>query len=181
MNTTCPITNQRKARCRHCHLQLLPGEGIRYPSQFAYGGSHLYYCPTCATARQKREADQETIDANLQTIATSLERRFGGPVDTSSCFGAILLTNTATALYGRLRNLINASGMYALEVSEAIAPVIASAPDQGAQNLFQLAEAVTLHTLSDFYHQKGSLPWAAYPLVQAVQLAQITQPAVLFP
>jgi len=181
MNTTDPMTNQRKARCRHCHIQLLPGEGIRYPSQFASGGSYLYYCPTCATARQKRDADRETIAANLQAIAASLEKRFGGPVDTGDYFGAISLCTLASALYGRLRNLIEASGMYALEVSEAIAPVIATAPAQGAQDLFRLAEAVALQTLSDFYHQNGSLPWAAYPLVQAVQLAQITQPAVLYP
>jgi hypothetical protein len=160
---------------------LLPGQGSGYPSQFGYGGGSIYYCPTCTAARQKRDADAAAVAANLQIIAACLEQRFGGPVDTSHNFGGILLTNIATALYDRMRNLIYASGMYALEVSDAIAPVISTAPEQGSQDLFALAEAIALQTLSDFYHQNGSLPWAAYPLVQAVQQAQIVQPAVLFP
>jgi hypothetical protein len=172
MDTTNPITNQRKARCRHCRSMLLPGQGSGYPSQFGYGGGNIYYCPACTAARQKREADDAAVKVNLQTIAACLEQRFGGPVDTAHYFGAISLQNIASALYGRMRNLIYASGMYALEASQAIVPAIADAPELGSHALFALAEAAALQTLAEIYHQHGNLPWVAYPLVQAVLQTQ---------
>ena len=165
-----PIRNTRKARCKHCFKLLQPGEGIGYPN-LGYGGGGFYYmCQTDAAVRDRIEATRGLTDATLETIAQSLAHLLpsDGGVDTDTWLGYVSLKNGASLAYGRIAQIVQASGMYQLEVAQAINQALTEDAPATVADVTMSAELAAVHTLTTIYSDTGELLWVNGRLHKAV-------------
>lgn len=155
-----PRTNSRKARCNHCMKLLQPGEGVGYPSA-RYGGGTFYLCQGDAIVHDRIEFTRAETSTCLESIAATLAHLLDsqGGVDTDSFLGYVSLRNGASLVYGRIQQIVNASGMYRLEVAQAIDAALTDDAPATVEDATMTAELAAVHALTGIYKRFGELLW----------------------
>lgn len=160
-NASEPKTNSRKARCKHCMRLLQPGEGVGYPNEFGYGGGFYYMCQADAAVRDRidftRSDTKESLDNIAGTLTHTLDSK--GGIDTDTFRGYVSLRNGASLAYGRIQQVVDASGMYRLEVAQAIDAALVDENPATVEEVTSLVERVAVQTLRRFYLRFGELLW----------------------
>jgi hypothetical protein len=165
-----PKTNARKAHCKHCARPIQPGEGVGYPSEFGYGGGEYYLCQADAAVWERIKATQVEVEESLASIAAYLAIHLDsrGGLDTGSYFGYFSLRNGASLAYGRVRAIIESSGMYRCEVAQAIDLTLTEESPATLDDVTIAAERAAVQTLTAMYEKSGELPWVKDRLYKAV-------------
>lgn len=165
------MTNKRKVRCARCKVSLAAGQGVGYSNEFGYGGhGNYYYCQSCAEARAKLDADEPAIRRSLAQIAEYLKARLDcrGGLD-SGWAGWVSCVNDGSVAYGRMRNLVDSAGVYALDVSTAIVAALTERQPATVAEIVATAEQSAIQTLQAHRQRGRALTWVSSRLAaQAV-------------
>jgi hypothetical protein len=169
-----PKANARKAHCKHCMKMLQPGEGVGYPNEFGYGGGFYYLCHPDSAVYERIKATRAEKEESLTSIAAYLAANLDskGGVDTDAFLGYISLRNGASLAYGRIRVIVDASGMYRCEVAQAIDQALIEEAPATVDDVTVLAERTAVQMLNKVFTETSELLWVnnrLYKMVMEIQ------------